>query len=490
MSALVIISLLGWTPVVLLLFLAMPPRRAVIVAFITAWLFLPVNVPDSLVFRGLPELDKMTVTCLAVLLGTLLFDKVRLLSFRPNRLDIPMICWCIAPLLASLTNQDSTVWGHPPIDNPIYDGLSEVLKQSVTWGLPYLIGRVYFTKLQDLRELAVGFLIGGLVYIPLCVFELKMSPQLHYLAYGEHPHVDFRQAMRGGGYRPTVFMAHGLMVALWMATSCVIGGWLWYSKSVRKLFGLPIEFLLAPLLIITVLCKSMAALGLMCIGLCALYIATRWRARWIMIALIVLAPCYMTLRATQWWDGMNLVNLVQTVVGEERAQSLELRFSNENLLSKRAKEKPLFGWAGWGRSRVFDRYGKDISITDGQWVIAYGKNGLFGLAAFTTALLLPVWLTLKRIPIRHWAHTQAAPAAAMAVVLIIYMIDNLLNAMINPVFMLVAGALAGQQALRRRARARRPMRNPPGRNQPKPQEQSHAAMNTGRDTCKQRTTAS
>lgn len=460
MSALVPISLLGWTPVVLLLFLALRPRRAVIVAFIAAWLFLPVNVPDSLFIRGLPEPDKMTVTCLAVMLGTLIFDKGRLLTFRPKRFDIPMILWCIAPLLSSLTNTDSTVWGHPPIDNPVYDGLSEALKQSVTWGLPYLIGRVYFTDAAALRELAIGIFIGGLVYIPLCLFELKMSPQLHFLIYGEHPHSDFSQTLRGGGYRPTVFMKHGLMVALWMASATLIGGWLWFSGVVRRLWGLPVILLIVPLFVVTILCKSLASLLLMCVGLGTLYFVTRTRMRWPIIALIAIAPVYMTVRATGLWDGMNLVGLAETLAGEKRAQSLELRFFNENLLTARAFEKPFFGWAGWSRSRVFDRYGKDISITDGQWVIAMGRNGLFGLAAFTAAMLLPVWLTLKRIPVRHWSHPQAAPAAVMAIVLILYMVDNLLNAMINPVFMLLAGALAGQQAIKRRKRLRRPTQQP------------------------------
>lgn len=477
MTALVPITLLAWTPLVLLLFLMLPPRRAVIVAFIAAWLFLPVPVPESLSFKGLPELDKMTVTCLAVLLGAAIFDRDRLLSFRLKRFDIPMILWCIIPLFSSLTNTAPTEFGQPGIANPLYDGLSEVLKQSVSWGLAYLIGRVYFNNLTALRELAIGIFIGGLVYIPLCLFEMKMSPQLHFLAYGEHPHVDFRQTIRPSGYRPTVFMAHGLMVALWMASATLIGWWLWFSGALKRLGGIPVLLLATPLLAVTVFSKSLASLLLMCAGLGALYVATKSRARWPIIALIAVAPCYMTLRATGVWDGMNLVGLVTTLAGEDRAESLETRFTNENLLTKRAFQKPVFGWAGWGRSRVYDRHGKDISITDGMWVIALGKNGLVGLLSLTAAILLPVWLTLKRFPIRFWAHPRVAPAAAMAVVLVLYMVDNLLNAMINPVFMLVAGALAGQHAIKRRSRARRTPRvnAPDTRSQTRPNDTQHAA---------------
>ena len=41
----------------------------------------------------------------------------------------------------------------------------------------------------DLR-LAGGavLLIGGLIYIPFCLFEIKMSPQLHKWVYGYHQH--------------------------------------------------------------------------------------------------------------------------------------------------------------------------------------------------------------------------------------------------------------------------------------------------------------
>jgi len=444
MQALVPISLIGWLPIVLLMFLLLPPRRAVVVAFITAWLFLPVPVPESLRVQGLPDLDKMTATCIAVLMGTLLFDHKRLLSLRARWYDLPILIWCLCPIASSLANTGAAEL-HTGIGNPLYDGLAEALRQTVTWGLPYMIGRMYFNNLAALRELAVGIFIGGLIYIPLCLFEMKMSPQLHFLVYGEHPHSDFRQTMRGGSWRPTVFMAHGLMVSLWMASATLIGVWLWFSGSLRRLWGIHTALLVAPLFAVTVFSRSMASLMLLCVGLGALYLSSRHRMRWPIIALIVIAPIYMGLRATGAWDGMNLVSMVTTLAGEDRAQSLETRFYNENHLTAKAFEQPVFGWAGWGRSRVYDRHGKDISITDGQWVIALGRNGLVGLASLTVAILLPVWLTLRRYPIRYWSHPNVGPAAALAVVLTIYMVDNLLNAMINPVFMLAAGALAGQK---------------------------------------------
>jgi len=101
------------------------------------------------------------------------------------------------------------------ITGSVYDGFSEIVRAFIGWGLPYLIGRVYFNDLESLQELAVGIFIGGLIYIPFCWFEVRFSPQLHKWVYGFRQH-SFIQNVRDGGYRPMVFMQHGLMVGMWM----------------------------------------------------------------------------------------------------------------------------------------------------------------------------------------------------------------------------------------------------------------------------------
>ena len=70
----------------------------------------------------------------------------------------------------------------------VYDGASMVLTQMFTWGLPYLIGRIYFNDLESLRELAIGMFLGGLIYVPLCIIDMRMSPQLHVWVYGFRQH--------------------------------------------------------------------------------------------------------------------------------------------------------------------------------------------------------------------------------------------------------------------------------------------------------------
>ena len=103
----------------------------------------------------------------------------------------------------------------------------------------------------------------------------------------------------------------------------------------------------------------------------------------------------------------------------------------------------LFGWAGWGRSRIYNEWGQDASVTDSWWVITFGVNGIFGLVSGTLVLLLPVILFILYYPAKTWSHPKIAPAAALSLILVSYMIDNLLNAITMPVFVLGVGALSG-----------------------------------------------
>ena len=102
---------------------------------------------------------------MGILLGTLIFQPNRLLSFRFRWFDIPIFCWCLCPLVTSLQNGLG-----------LYDGSSALLAMVVRWGLTYLIGRLYLHDVEGFRELTIGIVIGGLAYIPPTVFEIRMSP--------------------------------------------------------------------------------------------------------------------------------------------------------------------------------------------------------------------------------------------------------------------------------------------------------------------------
>ncbi|HRI88276.1 MAG TPA: O-antigen ligase domain-containing protein [Candidatus Hydrogenedentes bacterium] len=429
---LVPLVMFGWPFVLVAMFMMMPSRRAVIVGLITAWLFLPVAEYQ---FRGIPEYNKMTATSISLFLATLFFDPTRVLSFRPKWIDLPMLIVCFCPLASSLTNGLG-----------LYDGLSESNGQLMKWGLPYFLGRVYFTDYQSMRELAVGVFIGGLIYLPFCWFEMRMSPQLHRMTYGYHQHA-FVQTIRMGGYRPMIFLQHGLMVGMWMTTATLCGLALWQTKVLTSIRGIPMWMILSVLGVTTIMCRSTGAILLLMAGV-GVFITIRYmRTSLGLVALAGVCAFYIAVRAFGIWDGSEMIDATNSVFGAERAQSVATRVYNEEALTQKARIQPVFGWGGWGRSRIHNESGKDITITDSQWVITLGANGLLGMTAMLAAVLLPAILLARKVPPAWWNHPVASPVAALAVVVVLWMADNTMNAMFNPVYVVIIGGLAGLRPL-------------------------------------------
>jgi len=435
------LALFAWVPTVLLMFAVLPARRAVVMAFVGGWLFLPVFGID---LKGIPPFSKVSASAYAVLLGAALFDWDRLLTFRPRWFDLPIFVWCFTPLASSISNQIGDYGG-------VYDGLSACLSEIVLWGIPYFLGRVYFNDWESIKELAVGVFLGGLIYMPLCWAEMRFSPQFHKWVYGFHQH-SFAQTIRSGGYRPMVFMQHGIACAMWMTASAIVGVWLWTSGAVKQVFGIP-TFVLAPMLALTAaMCHSAGALMLLIAGLGTFWWVRTFKNTLPLLLLILFIPGYVTLRASQTWTGENLVQFAQKTFGEDRAASLEHRLQAENLLTQKALEQPYFGWGRWNRNRVIDPdTGKDLAVTDGLWVIVLGTTGWVGLTAIMLVILLPAVLYWRRCPPRWWLHPMAASGAAFAVLLPLHMIDNLWNAMLNPIYVLLIGAMMGLGATVRAA---------------------------------------
>ncbi len=112
-----------------------------------------------------------------------------------------MVIWCLCAFASSISNGLG-----------IYDGIAASLVRIVTYGVPYLIGRIYLNNLNGMRQLAIGIFLGGLIYVPFCLLEVAISPQIHRMVYGYHGIREFGQAIRYGGFRPNVFMQHGLSV--------------------------------------------------------------------------------------------------------------------------------------------------------------------------------------------------------------------------------------------------------------------------------------
>lgn len=428
MSPTVPIALFCWPLVVLVLFAVLKPRQAALAGFLGGWLFLPMAGYE---FAGLPGYGKMEAASYGALVGMLLFDSARLGRLRFSWIDIPIVVWCLVPMASSLTNGLGA-----------YDGASAVWGQSVTWGAPYLIGRMYFSDLEGLRTLAIGVVVGGLLYVPLCLLEVRVSPLLHVWLYGFHQH-SWQQTYRFDGWRPTVFMQHGLAVGMWMTSASLVALWLWWTGAVRRVWSFPMGWVVVAIVVTTVLCKSAGAIALLAVGAIALAIAKVFRTNTVFAVLALVPVLYMGLRAPGIWDGSHLLEAVESIVPSKQG-SLRYRIDAESTLAEHALWRPTFGWGGHGRNRP-SRMGDDVRdwATDGLWIITLGQRGVIGLVAMSAIILLPTLLLLVRLPSAFWLHPKTAPVAALGLVLALFMVDCLFNAMVNPIFVLATGGIGG-----------------------------------------------
>lgn len=438
MSWTVPVALYGWIPLVAIFFAMMPAPRAVLLSYFAGWMFLPVANLDAL---GFFDYSKATAIPLVVTLAIVAFDGQRFLALRPRWFDLPIAVFCAVPLATSLSN-----------DLGWYDGLSAMTYQTIGWGLPYLTGRLYFASAEGTKQLAMAMLFAGLAYAPLCLWEMRMSPQLHATLYGFHQH-EWVQTLRGGGYRPMVFMQHGLMVGLWMCAASIVGVALWASGSVRRVWGIPISFAVLGLLATTVFCKSFGAITLLGVGVLALWTMRAARTALPMAVLLCIPTVYVATRVSGAWAGGEMVAAVREV-SDARADSLEFRINAEEKLRLKAEQQPVFGWGGWNRNlaRRFDDPTQTNLVTiDSLWIIVFGKNGFVGLASLLAIFVLPVWILWQRCPPSFWDRGRAVWPWALALVFTLYALDSMVNAMINPVYLLMAGGLSGLAPVRSRA---------------------------------------
>ena len=421
------LALLIWVPIVYLIFEMLPANKAVVGSFVFAWLFLPTT---QIAIGGLPNWSKMSATTFGVSLIAYLKHSHRLGSFKVQWFDLPILLFCFSPLAASLSNNQG-----------LYDGLSAFVSELVNWGFPYLIGRIYLNDQRGNYLLCYAIAIGGLVYAPLCLFEIRMSPILKLWVYGYNERANLDFATRYGGYRPIVFLSFGLETGWWMCCASLACYNLWRSGAVKRIRGYPLGFLTAGMILVTIACKSTGALVQISVGAMVFGLARYLKKPFIIWPLLLIPMAYCLFRPLGIWDGSTLLNLSTSLFGPDRAASLGFRFEQEEVLMRNALRHPI-----WGLSRNtgfnIGPNGRTV-VTDGFWIIVFGTTGFVGLFALNVMLVLPTALFLRRYPVREWLEPDVAPTLTLAMILPLFMIDNLSNAMINPIYAVAMGAVSG-----------------------------------------------
>ncbi|MDC8753603.1 hypothetical protein OIK40_02975 [Erythrobacter sp. sf7] len=426
------IALLLWPAVTLALFASMRPAPALIWSLLGGYLLLPVNTAFD--FPGVPALDKTSIPSISALVGALIFAKGPVV--RPPRewwLVALLALYIISPMFTVLTNRDSLMFGSFMLPGlKPYDAFSVAAYKCIDL-IPFVLGYSVLrtTRAQDyfLRALVVAVL----GYSLLMLIEVRLSPQLHTWIYGFFPH-SFGQQVRDGGYRPVVFLGHGLLVAILTAMAIVATAYL--ARRRATIFGVSAWAWLAYLVVVMILCRSLGALVLSAAALFAMIVIPRKGVRLICALVAIMVLLYPILRGVDVVPVQAFADQI-AAVNEERSGSLQTRIDNENQLLERANQRPWFGWGGYGRNRVYDEYtGRDLSITDGTWIIIIGSNGWAGYIAAFSLFCLPMVAAWRR-------GARLSPAsAALSLILAVNLLDLLPNSSLTPLTWLMAGTLA------------------------------------------------
>jgi len=437
-----------WPFVVWQLWRRLEPSRALIWTILGGYLLLPPLTAFN--FPVIPDLDKVSVPNLMALVCALWLvkDKISFVPHSPIGKAL-IVAYVLSPFGTVLTNTDPLIFRAAMINGMrIYDSLASIAYQLIAL-LPFFLARRYLGTPEGMRAILAALVAAGLAYSVPMLIEVVMSPQMNVWVYGFFQH-DFWQTVRYGGYRPVVFLPHGLWVAFFafMALAAAVTLFRHVAPEARPK-ALVVMLYLAAML---VLCRSAGPL-VYALGMVPLILLVPVRLQLVIAAgLAVLVVTYPVLR------GAHLVPIDQILafadtLSPERAYSLRFRIENDEILLARAQERPWFGWGGYGRAFTHDQItGRQLNIADGAWVILMGTYGWVGYVAEFGLFVLPLVL-LGREALRQPKAALSPWVGAVALILGANMIDLLPNATQIPFTWLMAGALLGEAE--RLARARR-----------------------------------
>lgn len=453
--------------VVLVLFRKLERPQALIWSIMAGYLFLPEQTGIDLPL--LPRLDKTLIPSLSAAVMCLVMpdrsdgrrgaphpgrDKERISMAAPGDwiADLCILVLLAVPIAIYATNTDPVIAGPRFITGlRPYDIFSMMLNTGVTL-LPFLLSRRYLNTAEAQTGLLRAFVAAGLVYTVLILIEVRLSPQMNKWIYGFYSH-SFAQHIRAGGFRPMVFIEHGLRVGIFMAMATLAALTLFRARRTvpdapqgRKTATgsapwSPVTFfwIFLWLLFILVLSKTIGALAITMLLIPVVGIMGSRLQTLIASGLTVMILLYPMLRAADVVPVERIVAAAQDI-STDRAQSLQFRLDNEDILLERAREKPVFGWGDWGRSRVYaPDTGRDLSVTDGSWIIAFGSVGWVGYIARFGLLALPV-LTLA------WRRRDTlVVTGGLALMLVANMIDLIPNSGLTPLTWMLAGTLMARR---------------------------------------------
>ncbi|MFV8782795.1 hypothetical protein ACNKU7_10275 [Microbulbifer sp. SA54] len=342
------------------------------------YMFLPVKVVFD--FPLVPPLGQQTIPALCAIFGCSTIKRHSIQFIPRQRFEKAIVFILLfSPVLTVLTNMQPYFNGESVKPGMSVQDIISSIVQAYLEIIPFLIGLSLVSKRENYLHFLKLMVVAGLIYSPLVLFEIRFSPQLHSAIYGFFPH-EFKQQIRLDGFRPVVFMGHGLLVSIFYVAVFLCSVQLARLRS--KVLEQPALIFATYFLVVLILCKSVGAWILSLAGLTILCCGQKVVVKFALtLAIIVLI--YPLLSMFDIFPHEKLLSLL-SIFGEERVASLDFRFFNESMLLEHTRDQFLFGWGGWGRNRPIG------VVTDGYWVIRLSESGIVGFLGTFLLILSPV----------------------------------------------------------------------------------------------------
>ena len=402
-------------------------------------------LPSNLNVIDHPPMDKMDIAALATLLLCWMKGTPGSSPTRSVVAYVFAIAFVVSPILTSFENSyelqtaGKSVPGFYPID-----GLKFAARNILVL-IPFYIGSRFLSSDSARLELIKALPTALLVYSIPMLLEVRISPQIHHWVYGYLPSL-FSQQVRSDGFRPVVFFPHGLTLALFTALAMLAA--VVMIRARKKISNFPPAPVASYLAVILVLCKSLGPI-VYAVTLAPVVLLTRPRF-WVKIGCgASLFVCAYPLLRSHGLAPDAFVSEIASSLSAERNASFQTRVGNEEELLAKANQKPLLGWGGWSRNRIFDQWsGKDISITDGGWIIAFGTFGWFGYLAFYGLLAFAQFSAVRAVG--NELNVENIARGGLALLLAVYVIDQIPNSGEMSLILLLGGAISSSAGVARR----------------------------------------
>ena len=447
----------------LLAFRRWPPAVAAAVGLVAGWLLLPAGpfpegsgearfaywitgaaVPSPMWLTkaaGVPVLVLMAAVVMdrdswrGVLRWRLRADAAHASGPRWLLADAWVLAWCLWPLVGLWT-----FWPRSGLeaDPPPWWSCAYL---AAVWGVPWLLGRVYFAQLSDRRLLAQVLVWSVLACLPFALVEGIGGVSLHSLVYELHP---FREdgLDRTVGHRPVGFFEHGNQYGIWVSLCAVLAPLLVLTRRNDDRLGWVVVGL-----VVAVALAAQSAGGLLLGGACwallALRHGLRWRAMvaWVGAAAALVGAVYLSgaLPIHHWVRNTEAGRQALQAARAVGLGSFAWRVSQDQKVLPLVKAQPVAGQQRWDWWRQKD------TRPWGLGMLTAGQFGLVGAALWVTLLLWPVVRIFRYAP-----YTDPRLPRTLDTLLAMVVVAAVLDGMVNSFFfypaILIAGALAAHSA--------------------------------------------